>query len=254
MTLKHRIIPIVLWDGQQAVQTTRFQQRRRIGSMPQIIKTFEMRNVDEMIVLDIEAKRMDRDIDMDAMIQFAAGLSMPLAMGGGVNNVAVATELIRRCCDKVVLRSALKGFRFGDPTRKLATIVGAQAIVIAADVIDGWVPVYTSGGILSQKAIEAVDFCKKAAARGAGEILLTSVNRQGTMTGYDLSLIRRVSDAVQCPVIANGGCGSIDHMADALSAGASAVAASTMFAFTAVTPRLAAEKLAARGFQMRVGP
>ncbi len=250
--LKSRVIPVILWDGTQAVQTCKFGDRRRLGHINHTLSVYEARNIDELIILDIEAHRRGRPIDMDAMVAFASKLYMPLAMGGGVNSLEIARELIRRCCDKVVVRSAVRGLG-GSMLRNLSLALGSQAIVLAVDVTDGKVviPALKYGGPM--RYLDPVEFCVKGSAHGAGEIMLTSVNRQGTMTGYDIALIGAVCNEVTVPVIANGGAGTVEHMAAALNAGASAVAASTMFAFTEVTPRTAARDLYKKGFNMRMG-
>jgi imidazole glycerol-phosphate synthase subunit HisF len=260
MTLKTRVIPIVLWDGVQAVQTTSFGARRRIGSLSQILAVCEKRNLDELIVLDIEAHKWERPIDMLTMQEFSSRLSMPLTMGGGIVDMGTAREMIKTCCDKVVLRSIIKDFKGPfNPIHEMSKVFGSQAVVVACDVFGDKVEVHgrhkrpDNGEFnVAVRYLDPVEFCRKAERCGAGEIILTSVNHQGKMRGYDLPLILEISRSVNIPVIANGGCGSVEHMAEALRAGAHAVAGSTVFHHTELTPFRAAKKLAEMGFNTRV--
>lgn len=215
----------------QLVKGPRFDCRRRVGSPRQAVSIHNLRNVDELILLDIGATPNGTGPDFETIRSVTDIAFMPLTVGGGVRSLDDIHDLLNAGADKVSIRTAIELIEPG--ARKF----GSQCIVASIDAKPGQVP---------------VKLAQEVERRGAGEILLTSVARDGTFEGYDLELIRSVSAAVSIPVIASGGCGDYRHMADALNAGAHAVAASSIFLFTEATPKGAAEYLSAKGFHMRL--
>lgn len=238
MPLAHRIIPTLLCKGRTLVKGQNFEPWRSCGLVVQGVRINAARQVDELVLLDVSATKEGRGPDFDLVRELSDILYAPLAVGGGVRSVEDIKSLLRAGADKVVIRSA--GIKL---VEEAAPIVGCQALVAALDVCG-----------LGHKppAFDFVAAAQRWADAGAGEILLTRMEREGTMSGYDIELIRDVAAAVDVPVIAHGGCGSYQHMADALHAGASAVAAGALFQFTEATPRGAAQALAGYGFEVRL--
>ena len=235
MGVKRRIVPVILWDEHGSVKGQRFDKSRRIGSMEDRLRLIERRDVDELIILDVSrlAPRFE------AVSELCSNMFCPVTIGGGVKNVADIRRMLACGADKVSINSsALQQPSF---ISDAAERFGAQAVVVSIDVM---------GGMVGAKL--PADWAAEVERLGAGEILLTSVDRDGTMLGYDLDLIRDVSSAVSIPVIAAGGCGSYEHMVDALKAGAHAVASGAMFQFADATPKGAARYLAEHGIATRI--
>lgn len=244
MPLAHRIIPTLLCKGRTLVKGERFEPWRSCGLVVQGVRINAQREVDELVLLDVSATKEGRGPDFDLVRELSEILYAPLAVGGGVRSIEDVRELLKAGADKIVIGT-------GGPrlVSEIAAHVGSQAVVAALDVKGGHACVRSGNRETLQPA---VGWARSCADHGAGEILLTSIEREGTMQGYDLDLIRSVSQAVSIPVIAHGGCGSYQHMADALHAGASAVAAGAFFQFTDATPRAAAHALAGYGFEVRL--
>lgn len=236
--LKHRIIPILLTDGQgNCVKPVQFQRPyRKVGSLMQYVKMFEKRNIDELIVLDIEATNEGRLIDCDKIKEYTKELFCPLTLGGGIKSLDDINKLLQSGADKVAMHRVFykEGWEF---ITKAANKFGSQAIVV--DVIINWPEMKDEKWNILEKL-------------GAGEILLTNVETDGTMQGYDLNLISSVSKNLNIPVIASGGCSEPSDMAKAIRAGASAVAAGSMFLFKDITPRDCAEYLDKEGIGVRL--
>lgn len=233
MTPMRRIVPTILLRGPTAVKGRAFAADRPIGPAAVIARLHEARGVDELVLLDVDATRQGRGPDLAAIRGVADLLFTPFAAGGGVCSPRDAKALLDCGADKVVVGSVKLNL-----IATLAGRLGAQSVVVTLDHRD-------------EPLADVVRCARMAADMGAGEILLQSVSRDGTMTGYDLDLIDRVCEAVRIPVVASGGAGSYADMALALEAGASAVAAGAMFAFTDATPAGAASYLAARGWRVR---
>lgn len=240
MALATRIIPTLLCRGRQLIKGQRFNAWRSVGVVAQAVRIFQQRGVDELVLLDIDATKEGRGPDLDLIGELSEVCFMPLAVGGGIRTVADAKAVLRAGADKVVVGA-------GGPTsiRPIASSLGCQAVIAAVDVCGPFARGAGAVGYL-QHAWE----CQEA---GAGEILLTSVDREGTMKGYDYQRIESASRVLSIPIIAHGGCGSYQDMEMAVRWGASAVAAGAMFAFTDQTPREAAEYLASRGIETRQG-
>lgn len=236
MTLKHRIIPILLTDGQgNCVKPIRFQRPyRKVGSLMQYIKMFEKRNVDELIVLDIEATKEGRLIDCDKIKEYTKELFCPLTLGGGINSLDDVNKLLQSGADKVAIKT--NNLIISDASRKF----GSQAIVAIMDVTSLDLPHHVA------------EYAMVIEQDGAGEILLTYIDYDGSMAGYHVTLINYVSHLVNIPIIASGGCSEPADMAKAIKAGASAVAAGSMFLFKDITPKDCAEYLHKEGIEVRL--
>ncbi|MBI1293854.1 imidazole glycerol phosphate synthase subunit HisF [bacterium] len=251
--LKVRVMPTLLFKDTGLVKGEGFDSWRRIGTAMQAIKVFNMREVDELVFLDITASQQGRSPDFATIDELADECFMPMAVGGGIRTIEDVQRLLRVGADKVVINSA--AVASPDLITQIANRYGAQCVVVSIDArrnADGGYEVYTHAGT-RPTGIDPVDLACRADTLGAGEIMITSIERDGTMTGYDLELTRQVSDAVSIPVIASGGAGSYEHMAQVLREGqASAVAAASIFQFTQQTPLEAKCYLADQGFQMRL--
>ena len=249
--LKTRIIPTLLYRDFGLVKGVGFDSRRAIGSPLQAIKVYEMRGVDELVFLDVRATLERRGPDLALIDDLADECFMPLTVGGGVRSVEDVRDLLRVGADKVAINTAL--IECPDLARESADQFGSQCVVASVDTRrrnDGTVTVWTHAGTVDTGR-DVVEVAQSAEAAGAGELLLTSADADGTLAGYDLETLARVSAAVTVPVIASGGAGSFDDFVAALGAGASAVAAAAMFHFTEQTPREAREYLRAAGYPVR---
>ena len=241
--LAKRIIPTLLYRGTTLVKGQAFNSWRSVGHALQAAKIYATRGVDELVMLDIGATPSGHDPNYALIESLTADAFTPIAVGGGIRNLAQVRRLLTAGADKVVIGSSLRAIR------EAADAVGCQAVVAAID--------YTDGKVFRQCGLEATgmdveDMARLAEGEGAGEIMLTCIPREGTMEGYDLETIERVANAVSIPVIAHGGCGTYQHMKQAIDAGADAVAAGAMFQFTDQTPKGAAEYLKAQGVEVRV--
>lgn len=249
--LKVRVIPTLLWKGAGLVKGVGFDSWRRIGPVLPAIKVYNARDVDELVLLDIEANRNGEAPDFESVSDFADACFVPLTVGGGVRDTVQMQQLLRAGADKVCVNTAAyeNPALIGEAARRF----GAQCVVGSIDVRTagpGWRCFSHSG--TRDTGRSPVEWARELVARGAGEILLTSIDRDGTMQGYDLSLIARVAESVNVPVVASGGAGNYEHMRQAIQdAGASAVAAASMFHFTEQTPAEAKKALAASGIAVR---
>lgn len=249
--LKVRVIPTLLWKQFGLVKGVGFDSWRRVGPVLPAIKVYNQREVDELILVDIVAHRSDEDPDVESVNEYGQDCFVPLTVGGGITRIDQVQRLLRAGADKVSVNTA--ACRRPELITEIATRYGVQCVVASIDVRssgDGWA-CYTHAG--SQSADREVGaWARELEDRGAGEILLTSIERDGTMTGYDLALIDKVVRAVNIPVIASGGAGTYEHMVSAVTqSGASAVAAASMFHFTEQTPAGAKGALRRAGVPVR---
>ena len=247
MSLAKRVIPVMLVRGRTLVKGKAFDSWRSVGHAAQAARIHQARGVDELVLLDIAATPEGRGPDLGLVEELAADCFMPLAVGGGVRSLEDVRNLLKAGADKVVVCTAATR----DPTfiAQVAHIAGRQALVVAIDVRENLVHTHCGR---QPTCYHPVWWALRAAARGAGEILLTDMDREGAMGGYNLELIRRVAEAVSIPVVAHGGAGNYEHMRAALQAGASAVAAGSLFQFEDATPRAAAQYLAQHGVEARI--
>jgi cyclase len=249
--LKTRVIPTLLYRDFGLVKGVGFDTRRQIGGALQAIKVYNLRGVDELIFVDVTATQQGRTPDLALVDELADDCFMPLTVGGGVRAVEHIGQLLDVGADKVSIGSAA----VDDPGLVEAGAIryGAQCIVASIDYridADGDARVWTHSGTRSTTH-DPVTVARRLEDAGAGEILLTCIDRDGTMAGYDLETTRLVCDAVRIPVIASGGAGAYEHMAEAVECGAAAVAAASIFHFTQMNPMDAKHHLASRGIPVR---
>ena len=250
--LKVRVIPTLLWKDPGLVKGIGFDSWRRVGTMLPAIKVYNTRQVDELIVLDISATFQGRVPDYESIEEYSAECFVPLTVGGGVRSLGDIRELLRVGADKVAINTA--AYENPGIIREAAGKFGSQCIVVSIDarrISSGGYECFSGcGSKATGKEVGA--WAREVATLGAGEILITSVERDGTMQGYDLDLLKRVTDDVRIPVIASGGAGNYQHMYEAVSlAGCSAVAAASIFHFTQQTPMEAKQFLSSMGIPVR---
>jgi len=251
--IKIRVMPTLLHRDMGLVKGKKFDSWRRTGSALQAIKVYNMRGVDELVFMDITASPDGRPPDYELIDDLADECFMPMTVGGGVASVDHVGRLLAVGADKVSLNShaVLNKTLIAEAARTF----GEQCIVVSIDALrnkDGRLEVMTHGG-QQPTGLDPVEWAKRAAGLGAGEILLTSVDRDGTFEGYDIPLTKSVAAAVDVPVIASGGAGEYAHMAAVLrEANIAAVAAASIYHFTEQTPLEAKRYLKKEGFHVRL--
>jgi cyclase len=252
MGLAKRIIPCLDVHAGRVVKGVNFVRLRDAGDPVEIARGYGEAGADEIAFLDITASSDARETIVDVIERVADQVFIPLTVGGGVRRVEDVRRLLNAGADKVSINTAA----VEDPrlVPECAQRFGSQAIVVAVDArrreAGGW-EVYTHGG-RKARGLDAVEWAAKLAANGAGEILLTSMDRDGTKSGFDLELTRAVAEAVPVPVIASGGVGTLEHLAEGIERGrADAVLAASVFHFGEITIPEAKRFLAARGIEMR---
>lgn len=241
--LKVRVIPTLLWKNLGLVKGVAFDSWRRVGTILPAIRIYNTRDVDELILVDIEASKKNSEIDYETVNDLAQDCFVPFTVGGGINSLDQVKKLLRSGADKVSLNSGV--YQNPKLIEQIASQFGSQCVVVSIDVkrdSDGAYHCFSHAGTKAT-GLNPVEWAKEVASLGAGEILLTSIDRDGSMSGYDLQLISDVTAAISIPVIASGGAGSYNDMLLAIKAGASAVAAASIFHFTEQTPAAAKEYL-----------
>ncbi len=249
--LAKRIIPCLDVKDGRVVKGVRFVDLRDAGDPVEAALAYDAQGADELVFLDITASHEDRDTMLDVVRRTAEGIYMPLTVGGGIRSIEDVRRLLRAGADKVSLNTAA----LARPAliREAAERFGSQCIVVAIDARregERW-GVYTHGGRRPAER-DAVAWAREAVALGAGEILLTSMDRDGTKDGYDLELTRAIAGAVSVPVIASGGAGCLEHFREALAeGGADAALAASLFHFGIHTIAEVKAYLAERGVEVR---
>ncbi len=239
--LKHRLIPCVLLKDWQLVKSIQFDSYRTIGHPTTTVRVYNARNVDELIVLDIDASIKGEEINTEIISDMADECFMPLTIGGGINSIEAIYTVLNAGADKISINSkAIENQNF---IRESANIFGSQCVVCSIDVkkINNEYTVYNKekGGI----DIHPLTLAKEYESMGAGEILLTSVDHEGTQQGYDLELLNQFKDQLRIPIIINGGMGRPEHGVQAIQNGADALAAAYIFHFSQYTPAQIKEEL-----------
>jgi len=239
--LKHRLIPCVLLKNWQLVKSIQFDSYRTIGHPTATVRVYNARNVDELIVLDIDASLNNEPINTEIITDMANECFMPLTIGGGIKTLEDVYTVLNAGADKVSINSAA----IAKPSfiHEIATVFGAQCVVCSIDVkkVDGIYRVYNkSHGILD---IDPLELAREYEAQGAGEILLTCVDHEGTSQGYDLELLELFLNQLKLPIIVNGGMGEPQHGVQALDLGADALAAASIFHFSKYTPDMIKKEL-----------
>jgi len=245
-------MPTLLFKDLGLVKGVGFDSWRRVGSVMQSIKVYNMREVDELVFLDIAATAEARPPDYETVDDIADECFMPLTVGGGIRDLEHIRRLLQVGADKVSLNTVM--VEHPELVRDASATFGAQCVVVSIDARrgdDGVARAVTRAATIETER-PVVELAREAEALGAGELLVTSVERDGTMEGYDLELVGDVAAAVGIPVIASGGAGSYEHMLQAIEAGASAVAAASIFHFTEQTPLEAKRYLREHGVPVRL--
>ena len=253
--LAKRIVPCLDVKAGRVVKGVNFIELRDAGDPVEMAQIYNCAGADELIFLDITATNEDRDVIFDVIYRTAEQVFIPLTVGGGVNNTDVIKKLLRAGADKVSINSA--AVKDPDFINNAARQFGNQCIVVAIDVkrrLDetrpGW-DVYVKGG-RENTGIDAIAWAKEMVSRGAGELLVTSMDADGTKAGYDLELNRTISDAVSVPLIASGGAGNCDHIYDALTeGGAEAALLASVLHYGELTISHIKRSLSDRGLKVR---
>ena len=257
MSLAKRIIPCLDVDNGRVVKGVKFVDIRDAGNPVEVARRYDKEGADEITFLDITASSDNRDTIVHVVEEVANEVFIPLTVGGGIRTVDDVRRMLNAGADKVGINTA--AVFNPDFVREASDKVGSQCIVVAIDAkkvsAEGealrW-EIFTHGG-RKPTGLDAVEWAKKMAAYGAGEILLTSMDRDGTKVGFNLPLTRAISEAVSVPVIASGGVGNLDHLADGVIEGkADAVLAASIFHFAEYTIGQAKQHMADRGIEMRL--
>ena len=250
MTLAVRVIPCLDVEAGRVVKGVHFESLRDAGDPVEQASRYDAEGADELVFLDISASHEARKTTLDMVARVAESIFIPFTVGGGIRAAADAGAALRAGADKVSVNTAA----VRDPAlvSRLAESFGSQCVVAAVDVrrTSGRLAVMVNGG-REETPLEAIDWIRRLEALGAGEILLTSMDRDGTGAGYDLPLVAAASAAVSIPVIASGGAGRLEHLAEAFEAGAHGVLAATIFHFQGSTLPEARAYLRERGYPVR---
>ncbi len=253
--LKARVIPTLLWKQFGLVKGIGFDSWRRVGPVLPAVRVYNQREVDELILVDIMAHQTADEPDYESIDEFGQDCFVPLTVGGGIRDIEQVQKLLRSGADKVCVNTAA----YDDPKliSDIAKRHGTQCVVVSIDVrfissMRKWECFSHAGSESTGR--EVTEWAREMEGRGAGELLITSIERDGTFQGYDLELVEAVVNAVNVPVIASGGAGNYQHMIDAIKkAGASAVAGASIFHFTEQTPAGAKAAMEAAGIPVRQG-
>jgi cyclase len=252
MALAKRIIPCLDVNAGRVVKGVHFVNLRDAGDPVEVARRYDEQGADELAFLDITASSDERDTIVHVVEEVAAQVFIPLTVGGGVRTVQDVRRLLNAGADKVSINTA--AVQNPPFIEEAAGRYGSQCIVVAIDAkrVDGHWEVFTHGG-RRPTGLDAVEWARRMQAAGAGELLLTSMDRDGTREGFDLPLTRAVCEAVDIPVIASGGVGTLEHLAQGVLEGkADAVLAASIFHYGEFTVRQAKELMAARGIEVRL--
>ncbi|MDB4224045.1 imidazole glycerol phosphate synthase subunit HisF [Granulosicoccus sp.] len=257
MGLAKRIIPCLDVDAGRVVKGVKFLEIRDAGDPVSVARGYNEAGADEITFLDITASSDNRDTILHVVEEVASQVFIPLTVGGGIREVSDVRRLLNAGADKVGINTA--AVNRPELVREATNKVGSQCIVVAVDAKSVSQPgepkrweIFTHGGRKST-GIDAIEWAVKMAEYGAGELLLTSMDRDGTKIGFDLELTRLITDAVEIPVIASGGVGNLQHLSDGvLQGGADAVLAASIFHFGEYTIAEAKAHMAAQGIEVRI--
>jgi len=250
--LKLRIIPTILFNNFKLIKGIGFDSWRTVGSIMQAVKIYNLREVDELIVLDISATNNKKKVDLDLINEIANETFMPLTVGGGIKSIEDVSNLLEAGADKVSINSST--FNNDSFIKEVSRTFGRQCIVCSVDykIIDKKIVLFSNSGKIRQK-IDFFDHIKKIEDLGAGEIILTSIELDGSMKGYDIETLSKASKNIEIPVIASGGAGKLDDFIDvAKKTDVSALAAASIYHFTNITPRDVKLHLNSQNFPVRI--
>ncbi|AHA30564.1 imidazole glycerol phosphate synthase subunit HisF [Exiguobacterium sp. Leaf187] len=248
--LMKRIIPCLDVKEGRVVKGVKFQNLRDLGDPVAVAKYYYEQGADELVLLDISATQEGRETMLDIVERVAEVIYMPFTVGGGIKTIEDAKRLIRAGADKVSLNSS--ALQNPQLIQEVSRLFGVQATVVAIDAKqtgDSW-GVFSHGGT-QPVGRDAIEWAQEAVALGAGELLVTSMDADGTKDGYDLALIRRLREVVNVPIIASGGVGTLDHLAEGLEAGADAALAASIFHEATYTMPETKAYLKERGVEVR---
>lgn len=257
MALATRVIPCLDVDAGRVVKGVNFVDIRDAGDPVEVARRYNAEGADELTFLDITASSDERETIIDVVKQVASEIFIPLTVGGGIRTVADIRRLLNAGADKVSINTA--AVHNPDFVREAADFFGNQCIVVAIDAkqvdddADGeprW-EIFTHGG-RKPTGLDAIDWSKQMVELGAGELLVTSMDRDGTKRGFDLPLLDRITAAVSVPIIASGGVGTLDHLVEGADHGADAVLAASIFHFGEYTVGEAKQRLQAAGHTVRL--
>ena len=247
--MKIRIIPTILTDGLTVVKGENFDNWRTVGSAEATARLYGSRDVDELLFLDVTARSRNSIIDKQLITNFSNVLNVPFSVGGGINNLEEAKNCFRFGAEKIVLGTA--AVTSPELITEIAEIFGNQAVIVSIDFeSDTSNEIRIHSGTV-QANIQSFEFIENLEALGAGEVLLQSIQRDGTLSGMDYNRIAQVSKLTTLPVIASGGVSSLEDFHQAVQAGASAIAAGAIFQFTQITPKEVQNYLATHGLSVR---
>ena len=257
MSLAKRIIPCLDVDNGRVVKGVQFVDIRDAGDPVEVARRYDQEGADEITFLDITASSDDRETIVHVVEHVAAEVFIPLTVGGGIRTMDDVRRMLNAGADKVAINTA--AVFNPDFVKEASDRVGSQCIVVAIDAKKTSAPnepnrweIFTHGG-RKATGLDAIEWAKKMVAYGAGEILLTSMDRDGTKIGFDIELTSAIADAVTVPVIASGGVGTLDHLAEGILQGkADAVLAASIFHFGEYTVQQAKQKMAERGIEVRL--
>jgi imidazole glycerol-phosphate synthase subunit HisF len=250
--LKARLIPTLLLKDGRMIKTRQFDTFRDVGNPRTVAKVYDAQKADELIFLDITATLEKRDVLFDIIESVAEECFMPLTVGGGIKSATMAHDILSHGADKVAINTA--AIEHPELISEIAQAYGNSTVVISIDVkknTQGINEVFSTRGTVAT-GLDPIFWAQEVERRGAGEILLTSIDREGTMTGYDLDLVRTVVNAVSIPIIASGGVGTVQDLVDGITiGGASAVSAASIFHFTDQTVYKAHSHMRQQGVPVR---
>ncbi len=229
--IQTRVIPVLLTKNQGLYKGIRFKNHKYVGDPINAVKIFNEKEVDELIILDIEASKKNNVLNFEYIKDIVSEAFMPVAYGGGVRSIEVAKKIFSIGIEKIIINSA--GYNNPNLVSEISKTFGSQSMVVSVDVkkkLFGKYALYSYSGTRKEKKI-LIDYIKMMEDAGAGEIIINNIDHDGKMTGYDLNLISTVSDNVNIPVIAGCGAGNLSDFKSAINAGATAVAAGSMFVF-----------------------
>ncbi len=232
--LKTRVIPCLLLKGQGLVKTVRFKNPKYVGDPINAVKIFNDKEVDELVFLDITATSENMEIKFTQISEIISEAFMPLGYGGGIKTMTDIDKLFSLGVEKVIINTA--AYKTPNLITVAANHYGSQSIVVSVDIkknLFGKYSVYVNSGKQNTKE-DPVKYAKKMEGSGAGEIIINSIENDGSMTGYDLHIIEKIANTVTIPVVALGGAGKMEHFVSVIKHGASAVAAGSMFVFQGI--------------------
>lgn len=249
--LRTRVIPIVLLSGYSVLKTIKFDVRRNLGNPITVARIYNTRNVDELVLLDIDASKQKRAIDLFTIQDVASECFMPLTVGGGIRKIEDIRNLLKRGADKISINTyALENPNF---IKESSSIFGSQCIVVSVDLkkVNDHYVIYSSIDNENTK-LNPIEWCKRCEALGAGELLISFVDRDGVMEGIDDSYISEIAKSVNIPLIACGGVSNPDDTVKMAKAGASGIGVSSIFHFTNHTPLDCKKAMDQAGIPVRI--